>query len=388
MDTTLLTTHSPSSTRHDQLRLPDGGFKSYATGFSDKAGMPSEQPLRVLAESDCITVEHAGEQLAVGTCSLTTHSVLSLTKLPASPMRSDSAILAMLEALFACHPGLPFIELELDDKHDLDDLLASGAVEILGRSFISRPEMLFQVSRLWLGTTPFAYPEFPVTTGGIRHPVRPRKRRGALYKRFIPWIDQTLAFHVADEERDIEHFHRWMNEPRVAAIWDECGSVADHREFIQRRLDDPRTLPLIGTIDGIPFGYFELYWAKEDRLGPHYDACGHDRGWHVAIGENAFRGKAFVSAWLPSLMHYIFLADPRTARIVGEPIHHHQQQIRNLDRSGFAKIKHVDFPHKKALLVMLLRERFFVDRLLFPDLGSLTDGHGHPVIGSLARETA
>ena len=65
-------------------------------------------------------------------------------------------------------------------------------------------------------------------------------------------------------------------------------------------------------------------------------------------------------------MHYMFLDDPRTQRIVGEPAASHAQQIRNLDRSGFAKVKHVDFPHKRALLVQLLRERFFADRLWAP----------------------
>ena len=74
-----------------------------------------------------------------------------------------------------------------------------------------------------------------------------------------------------------------------------------------------------------------------------------------------------VSAWLPSLMHFMFLDDPRTQRIVGEPAASHAQQIRNLDRSGFAKVKHVHFPHKRALLVQLLRERFFADRLWAPD---------------------
>lgn len=119
--------------------------------------------------------------------------------------------------------------------------------------------------------------------------------------------------------------------------------------------------------DDAPFGYFELYWAQEDRLGEHYTAEDFDRGWHVAIGEEAFRGKEYLTAWLPSLMHYMFLDDPRTQRIVGEPDAGHDQQIRNLLRSGFAGLKQVRFPHKTSLLVMLLRERFFDDRLHVPD---------------------
>jgi len=74
----------------------------------------------------------------------------------------------------------------------------------------------------------------------------------------------------------------------------------------------------------------------------------------------------YVATWLPSLMHYLFLDDPRTQRIVGEPRADHAQQIRNLERSGFASIKEFDFPHKRAMLVSLLRERYFGERLWVP----------------------
>jgi predicted GH43/DUF377 family glycosyl hydrolase len=70
--------------------------------------------------------------------------------------------------------------------------------------------------------------------------------------------------------------------------------------------------------------------------------------------------------WLTSISHYLFLADPRTRRIVGEPRADHRQQLRNLDRCGYAKLKEFDFPHKRAMLVMLLRERYFTDTLWWP----------------------
>jgi acetyl CoA:N6-hydroxylysine acetyl transferase len=86
----------------------------------------------------------------------------------------------------------------------------------------------------------------------------------------------------------------------------------------------------------------------------------------VLVGESAFRGKQFATAWLTSISHYLFLDDPRTQRVVGEPRADHAQQIRNLDRSGFAKIKEFDFPHKRALLISMLRERYFGERLWLP----------------------
>jgi hypothetical protein len=39
---------------------------------------------------------------------------------------------------------------------------------------------------------------------------------------------------------------------------------------------------------------------------------------------------------------------------------------RNLARSGYALVKEFDFPHKRAVLGTLLRERFFAEHLWLP----------------------
>jgi acetyl CoA:N6-hydroxylysine acetyl transferase len=228
------------------------------------------------------------------------------------------------------------------------------------------PRAFWQWPAPWIAKPAYPHPQVHVFDNGRYHPGRPRKPRGIVYERYIPWLDQCLSFRVADPAVDIEHFHRWMNDEQVNVVWEDGGDRQKHAAILEDRLQDPHMLALVGCFDGVPFGYFEVYWAKENRLGPYYDAQDYDRGWHVAIGEPAYRGKQWITAWLPSLMHFIFLDDPRTQRIVGEPRASHEQQIRNLDRSGFAKVKHFDFPHKRAMLVMLTRERFFGDRLWTP----------------------
>jgi hypothetical protein len=40
--------------------------------------------------------------------------------------------------------------------------------------------------------------------------------------------------------------------------------------------------------------------------------------------------------------------------------------IRNLAQCGYAHLKEFDFPHKRAMLGMLLRERFFAEQLWVP----------------------
>jgi acetyl CoA:N6-hydroxylysine acetyl transferase len=284
------------------------------------------------------------------------------------PRRLVSGLSAAAEALFGWHPSLDRLVLDLRGRPAAASTLArDGLAVIVDGAPVLLPEMLMQRREAWLSDA--ARPAFPlsyVMTGGKRHPRRPPKPAGRVYSRFIPWLSDVVSFRVVDIERDLALVHRWLNDPRVDAFWNEAGDLDKHRQYLSKLLSDPHMLPLIGCFGERPFGYFELYWAKENRIAPFYDADDHDRGWHVIVGEDEFRGRDFITAWLPSLMHYMFLDDHRTMRIVGEPAAAHLQQLRNLDRAGFARIKNFDFPHKRATLVMLLRERFFADRLWQP----------------------
>lgn len=283
---------------------------------------------------------------------------------------SCQAALAALDTVFSHR--LDARALRVSVQGELAARLAHRVALPAGQELDVPIEAFWQQQDLWLAdraaTRP--YPYLPVMSEkGQRHPRRPPKPAGVVYARQIPWLGKVLSFRVATVDEDAQRLNRWMNNPRVAQVWAEEGDLDFHRRYLQNLIDDPHMLPLIASADDQPFGYFEVYWAKENRLGPYYDAQDYDRGWHVLIGEDDIRGRAWVTAWLPSLMHYLFLDDSRTQRIVGEPRADHRQQINNLDRCGFAKVKEFDFPHKRAMLVMLLRERYFADRLWVPQDG-------------------
>jgi len=282
---------------------------------------------------------------------------------------ATAAVMAALEALSADNPGAPGqIMLEGPAWAGLSDALTRQGIALAeGGHLRVLPEMLWQRRDAWLpAAAPDAFPQHYAMTGGKRHPLRAPKPNGIAYSRYIPWLDKVFTFRTVDIEADLARFNRWMNDPRVAHFWNEDGDLDKHRAYLAGLASDPHMLTLLGCLDGAPFCYFEVYWAKENRLAPYYDAHDYDRGWHVVVGEDAYRGRDYVATWLPCLMHYMLLDDPRTQRIVGEPRADHAQQIRNLERSGFASIKEFDFPHKRAMLVMLLRERFFGERLWIP----------------------
>lgn len=119
---------------------------------------------------------------------------------------------------------------------------------------------------------------------------------------------------------DTELLHKWMNDPRVAASWGESGPLAHQETFLTHGLTSRHSFPVIGSFDGKPFGYFEVYWLKEDKLSAHLNGTGDwDRGLHVLVGEAEFRGPERVKVWLSALVHWCWLADLRTECVVMEP---------------------------------------------------------------------
>lgn len=116
---------------------------------------------------------------------------------------------------------------------------------------------------------------------------------------------------------------------------------------------------IIGEFDGVSFGYFEVYWAAEDRLGPHYECQDHVRGVHILVGSLDYRGGTFFDAWGRSILHYCFLVEPQTSSIVGEPNAKNQRVVKITERIGMKKQFEFDFPHKRAALLQCQRQVFF-----------------------------
>ncbi len=329
---------------------------------------PDGQTFEAIFDGDALVLtspEHKGRQHRWTVQTPATGPVLTRVDAAAA---TTPELLAALEATLARLPAQTSLAVRVPGL-DTTDLTRSGILKAHAGdgTLHASADLLWQQPRLWMPAAPAApFPLRYTLTQGKRHPLRQPKPTGTVYQRFIPWLGKTFSYRALDMDQDLPRFNRWMNDPDVARVWEEQGDLDQHRRYLQAIADDPHMTSLIGCFDGEPFAYFEVYWARENRIAPFYDVADHDRGWHVLVGEPAFRGKAFATAWLTSISHYLFLDDPRTQRVVGEPRADHAQQIRNLDRSGFSKIKTFDFPHKRALLVSMLRERYFSEGLWLP----------------------
>lgn len=329
----------------------------------------------VRVTQDAVQVGDGGPRLGVHE-----HGRALVLAAPAPAGDPDTA-LAALQAVFTAHPGRDTLLLDASlGASIIEALRASGALDAAAENgrWRARREAIWQHPAAWLPAARAPYAQGYAVSEGRRHPRRPAKPQGTVYRRHIPWLDRSLSLRVLDPERDLPHFHRWMNDPVVDAFWEEAGELERHRAYVERIAGDPHALGLIGCFDDQPFGYFETYWAKEDRIAPYYDAADYDRGWHVLIGEADRRGKPWLTAWMPAISHYLFLDDCRTQRLVIEPRWDNRKMMKSLARCGYALLKHFDFPHKRAMLGILTRERYFGEALWIPHADTAAPGAVSP----------
>lgn len=202
-------------------------------------------------------------------------------------------------------------------------------------------------------------PERPTQTGDIHHPVRPPRSDQVLYRRFVPGLKKTIALRQATIEEDGERFHRWQNDPRVARYWEYPWSRERLDAMLEERRADPHSLPLILEADGKAVGYFEAYYVPEDRLGPYCDATPFDQGIHVLVGEPEFLGNGQTPHWLNAVCHFLFLQEPRTRCLWGEPQADNKAMLRHTQTTSWEKLREFDFPHKRAALLCNGRAHFF-----------------------------
>lgn len=251
------------------------------------------------------------------------------------------------------------------------EVLSENAQVVNSRHWQITPEQGLSISRSAFYQIPDAFlnealltitPDVRTEREGVELPVpvRPQLPEGVLYRRQIPQLNSVFELYHATVEGDGERFHKWQNDPRVAEFWEYPFSREKLDEYLRNCRNDPHSAPLIACFDGVPFGYFETYWAQEDRLGPYYDSRPFDHGFHLLVGEPQFLGGGRAEYWLKAVSHFLFLLDPRTDRLVGEPRADNENLLKwNGKVEGWRKEKEFDFPHKRAALMVCEKDLFY-----------------------------
>ncbi|MEU1302174.1 GNAT family N-acetyltransferase [Streptomyces shenzhenensis] len=163
-------------------------------------------------------------------------------------------------------------------------------------------------------------------------------------------------------DHDLPLISRWMNDPAVAAFWDLAGSQDRTEEHLCAQLTgDGRSVPCLGTLDGTPMSYWEIYRADLDPLARHYPARPHDTGIHLLIGGVADRGRGLGSVLLRAVAELILSRRPACARVIAEPDLRNTPSMAAFLSAGFRLAAEVDLPAKRAGL--MIRDRSLRDVL-------------------------
>jgi hypothetical protein len=323
-----------------------------------------------------LTATRQGDQITVGRGDGLAAQLLrvqltdeALLRLVACNARADApdqrrALLAALAAGFAGNPRLTALRIDPAawPRETTDALRADGVLD--GDRCLR--ERWAQQAELW--RVPRA--ALPAQAGRARTRRRAAPSDGILYARDVPALGRRLTLRGASLVADGARVARWLDTPRIAAQWDGRLARESARAYLARQLADPRVAPLIAAFDDEPFGYVETYRAgapggEPSSVAPlgrtplggiplggtppavdasagtppggvsFADARDHDRGWRALVGESRWRGAAHVAAWLPSLVHYLFLDDTRTGAVYCAPRADHSRMIDYLARYQF-----------------------------------------------------
>ncbi|PWN41061.1 hypothetical protein IE81DRAFT_292456 [Ceraceosorus guamensis] len=271
---------------------------------------------------------------------------------------------------YLTHTGLGFRAPDAVGRYELlwdRSAFWQGAGAPLGRSWLQAP---LPAADAFGPLTSTSFPHTlsftksdnpPVLTA---HPLRPPKPApgSIVYSRYIHSVKQHLTLtHInPDDPKHFEAYCRWQNSDHVNKGWRERGSEDYHRQYHKGRLADPHIMGYILSWDGEPAGYGEASFNKEDGMAAFVGGMGdYDQGTHLLIGESKFRGRHRFASSMVSMKHFCFLRESRTHIVIGEPrfdlpiipllAQHLPQSWR----------REVELPHKRAVLFLLHRDRFF-----------------------------
>ncbi len=291
-------------------------------------------------------------------------SVENGVRLSGSSLVNDSGFyFKLLNEVFSSQQNVDFIQLKVLSESQLPQFLRSF---IENEYLVINKNQFSQISDFWVDDRLRAgMVETWIETDGRSHPKRENLPKGVLYRRYFSHIDKEISFRSVDIDSDLDLFHEWHNKERVYDLWELNQSKDDLKNYLKKGESDPHQTPLILEINGESAGYFEIYWAAEDRIGPYYDYAPFDRGFHFLIGEEKFLGLKNTQSVLFSITQFLFVVDSRTRRIVAEPRSDNKAVLKYLEFvPGWEFIKEFDFPHKRSALLSVKREAFFQGKML------------------------
>ena len=146
---------------------------------------------------------------------------------------------------------------------------------------------------------------------------------------------------------DLPMVRRWLETPHVAQWWHDPDTQFT---LVSEDLDHPAMDQFVVTADDRPFAYLQCYdptaWS-DNGLGTHPQGT---RGIDQFIGEPDMIDRGHGSALIRSFVDDLLKMG--TPRVVTDPDPANLRAVRAYEKAGFQKIRLVDTPDGRALLMV------------------------------------
>jgi RimJ/RimL family protein N-acetyltransferase len=159
---------------------------------------------------------------------------------------------------------------------------------------------------------------------------------------------------------DLSMLHEWLRRPHVTEWWSPPPSLDDLREeYGPLTLTGARDRGYIALADGIEIGYIQSYVVKDGGSGwwPDEQDPGA-RGIDQFLASADRLGQGLGTAMVRAFLVHLF-ADPAVSRVQTDPAPDNLRAIRCYERAGFRRVREVETPDGRALLMTCHRASFF-----------------------------
>lgn len=170
-----------------------------------------------------------------------------------------------------------------------------------------------------------------------------------------PIVAEPYHIRLADADADAEMVSEWMNRPHLVEAWEYAWPPSQWRDHLRAQLAGEYSRPFIGTFQGQPIAYIELYRAAKDSIGPRYDADPHDIGVHAAIADVRFVNRGIAPLLLPRIVASLFELEPRCRRIMFDPDHRNAGARGVCEYAGCVFLGEHDMSNRRMALYALPR---------------------------------
>lgn len=170
--------------------------------------------------------------------------------------------------------------------------------------------------------------------------------------------DYSIRVKPISLTRDILIIHSWVNMDYAKTFWQMEGPYEKLYQHYEKFINDGHGFSLVFFINDMktPVGLIDVYLARYDEIGKHYECGAEDYGLHILMAPKKIRIPGLTTNVLLTGLSFLFTLS--IDRIIGEPDTGNKNANDLIKKAGFRFIKEVEMSYKKANLYFCDKKDF------------------------------